>query len=67
MSEYSGKPRPARLFIPRDRPSDDATPTESDCAGCPADHPGTVNGQAVVWHLISCTDDDCEYEAQGVV
>ena len=66
MSDYSATPRPARLLIPRPRPSGDPKPTEDDCAGCPADHAGTVNGEAVVWHLIGCTDDDCEYEAQGV-
>jgi hypothetical protein len=67
MSDYSGKLRPARLLIPRTRPSGGATPSEADCSDCPADHAGTVNGEAVVWHLIGCTDDDCEYEAQALV
>ncbi|MGP4056876.1 hypothetical protein ACTWP6_18985 [Mycobacterium sp. 4D054] len=67
MSEYPQKPRPARLLIPRTRTGGDVMPSEADCSDCPADHAGTVNGQAVVWHLIGCTEDDCEYEAQGVV
>lgn len=67
MPDYTAGPRPARLLIPRTSPSGDATPSEADCSDCPSDHAGTVNGQAVVWHLIGCTDDDCEYEAQGVV
>jgi hypothetical protein len=67
MSDYSARPRPARLLIPRPRLSGDVTPSEADCSDCPPDHAGTVNGEAVVWHLIGCTDDDCEYEAQGTV
>jgi hypothetical protein len=62
--------RAPRLVLPRTRVTAPGglqlRQAETDCAGCPPNHPGVVQGQAVIWTLINCTETDCEYEAQGI-
>ena len=62
--------RAPKLVLPRTRVTAPGglrpRQAQDDCAGCPPSHPGVVQGQAVMWTLISCTETDCEYEAQGI-
>jgi Zn finger protein HypA/HybF involved in hydrogenase expression len=41
--------------------------TGGHCEGCPANHADTVEGQQIVWTLVSCDATQCMYEAQGIV
>ena len=60
--------RAPKLVLPRVTARGGLQPrqAETNCDGCPPSHPGVVQGQAVMWTLINCTDTDCEYEAQGI-